>query len=92
MHFGRRLVRGPFAVTDETFFVVSRTVFIRIRNSKPWYHLPMCTIVLWTKIVVEFSSDKETVGDRQTDMRCEPRYVIKMFLARLRECLRILYF
>ena len=46
----------------------------------------MCTVVLWTKIVVEFMflradcSDKEAVGDRQTDMRCESQYVIKMFL------------
>ena len=28
-------------------------VFIRIRNTKPWYHFHMCTVVLWTKIVVE---------------------------------------
>ena len=29
-------------------------VFIRIRNTKPWNHFHMCTVVLWTKIVVEF--------------------------------------
>ena len=29
-------------------------VFIRIRNTKPWNHFHMCTVVLWTKIVLEF--------------------------------------
>ena len=41
---------------------------VRIRNTKPCNHLPMCTVVLWTKIVVGFMflsitadcSDKET--------------------------------
>ena len=27
---------------------------LRVRNTKPWNHLHMCTAVLWTKIVVEF--------------------------------------
>ena len=27
---------------------------VRITNTKPWNHLHMCTVVLWTKIVVEF--------------------------------------
>ena len=29
-------------------------VLIRIRNTKPWNHFHMCTVVLWAKIVVEF--------------------------------------
>ena len=29
-------------------------VFIRIRNTKPWNHFHMCTVVLWTNILVEF--------------------------------------
>ena len=29
-------------------------VFNRMRNTKPWNHLSMCAVVLWTKIVVEF--------------------------------------
>ena len=45
----------------------------------------MC-VVMWTKIenlcfYTADCSDKETVEDRQTDMRCESRYVIKMFLS-----------
>ena len=29
-------------------------VFIRIRNTKPWSHFHMHTVVLWTKIVIGF--------------------------------------
>ena len=28
---------------------------VRIRNTKPWNRLHMCTVVLWTKIAVEFT-------------------------------------
>ena len=28
-------------------------VFIRIGNTKPWNYFHICTVVLWTKIVVE---------------------------------------
>ena len=28
-------------------------IFITIRNTKPWNYFQMCTVVLWTKIVVE---------------------------------------
>ena len=31
-------------------------LFVRIRDIKPWNHLHICTVVLWTKIVVDFMS------------------------------------
>ena len=37
-------------------------VFIRIRNTKPWNHLHMCTVVLCTKIVVEFVCIEQTAA------------------------------
>ena len=60
----------------DSFFVVSHTVlesvmadwlsaqfvFIRIRNAKRWNHLRMCTVVLWTKIVVEFNVSIERIA------------------------------
>ena len=38
---------------------------VRIRNTKPWNHLHICTDC------GRISVDKETVGDSQSDMRCE---------------------
>ena len=55
--------------------------FCSIKAIKPWNHLHMCTVVMWTKVVVEYifpwgsvdSSGKETAVDRQTVMRCPSR-------------------
>ena len=53
--------------------VALAVVFIRIRNTKPWNHLHMCIVVLWTKIVVEFMSLYSGFSDKETGnrMRCE---------------------
>ena len=80
---GARLkMRSPVLVTSLFCFLfwlgdggqLGWFVFIRIRNTKPWNYFHICTVVLWTKIVVDFmlleqiaAIDKET-GNR---MRCE---------------------
>ena len=40
--------------TPNGLSTLARASLVRIRNTKPWNHLHMCTVVLWTKIVVEF--------------------------------------
>ena len=48
---------------------------VRIRNTKPWNHLHMCTVVLWIKIVVEFmflySGFSAAIKKQEHKMRCE---------------------
>ena len=41
-------------------------VFITIRNSNMWNH--MCTVVLWTKIVVEFVSIQQVAAIKKQNV------------------------
>ena len=83
---------------DDTFFVVSlfnggldcrhNFVFIRIRNTKPCQsplHVHCCQgIKMWQNLYRADYSNRETVGDNQTDMPYESRYVIYQGVAKSR--------
>ena len=49
-----------------------------IRNAKPWNHLQMCTIVLWTKIVVEFMFLWSGLQREKNSTRQANRYAMRV--------------